>query len=84
MSTDTTTAAPELLIADDDDSRFRFKLGKRVYMRGWPAQPAIVTRHLLHISPAGVFWPHYLVTDAAGKEWRVSQLELSSKPVEVR
>ena len=85
MSTDTTTAAPELLIADDDDTRFRFKLGKRAYVRGWiNSEPVIITRRLLHLSVPGAFAPHYLVTDAAGKEWRISQLELSSKPVEAR
>jgi hypothetical protein len=84
MSTDTTPAAPELLIADDEDTRFRFKLGKRAYVRGWTAEPVVITRRLLHLSVPGAFCPHYLVTDAAGKEWRISQMELSSKPVEAR
>jgi hypothetical protein len=85
MTTDTTTAAPELLIADDDDTRFRFKVGKRVYVRGWLTQePVIITRRLLHLSTVGIFSPHYLCADAEGKEWRIAQLELSSKPVEAR
>jgi hypothetical protein len=85
MTTDTTTAAPELLIADDDDTRFRFKLGKRAYVRGWiNSEPVIITRRLLHLSTVGIFAPHYLCADAEGKEWRIAQLELSSKPVEAR
>jgi hypothetical protein len=82
--TDTTTAAPELLIADDD-TRFRFKLGKRAYVRGWiNSEPVIITRRLLHLSTVGIFAPHYLCTDAEGKEWRIAQLELSSKAIDVR
>ena len=83
--TDATTAAPELLIADDDDTRFRFKLGKRAYVRGWiNSEPVIITRRLLHLSTVGIFSPHYLCAYAEGKEWRIAQLELSSKPVEAR
>jgi hypothetical protein len=85
MTTDTTTAAPELLIADDDDTRFRFKLGKRAYVRGWIGnEPVIITRRLLHLSTVGIYSPHYEVADADGKGWRIAQLELSSKPVEAR
>ena len=84
MSTDI-TAAPELLIADDDDTRFRFKLGKRAYVRGWiSSEPVIITRRLLHLSAVGIFSPHYLCADAEGKEWRIAQLELSSKAIDVR
>jgi hypothetical protein len=84
MTTDTTTAAPELLIADDDDSRFRFKLGKSAYVRGWIAEPVVITRRLLHLSTVGIYAPHYLCADAGGKEWRIAQLELSSKPIDAR
>ena len=85
MTTDTTTAAPELLIADDEDSRFRFKLGKRAYVRGWIGNElVIITRRLLHLSTVGIYSPHYLCADAEGKEWRIAQLELSSKPGEAR
>ena len=85
MTTDTTTAAPELLIADDDDSMFRFKLGKRAYVRGWiNSEPVIITRRLLHLSTVGIYAPHYLCADAGGKEWRIAQLELSSKPIDAR
>lgn len=82
MSTDTTTA-PELILADDQDSRFRFRVGHYAYVRGWiGAEPVKITRRLLHLSTVGIFAPHYNAVDDTGKEWLLSQLELSTKSME--
>ena len=81
MSTDTTTA-PELILADDQDTRFRFRVGHYAYVRGWAGEPVKITRRLLHLSTIGIYAPHYNAVDDAGKEWRLSQLELSTKAME--
>ena len=78
MSTDTTTA-PELILANEADTRFRFKVGSHAFVRGRTGAPVKVTQRLLHLSVPGIYAPHYLAVDAEGKEWRFSQLELSSK-----
>jgi hypothetical protein len=77
MSTDTT--APELIIPDDQDTRFRFKVGAQAFVRGWTGAPVKITQRLLHLSVPGIYCAHYLAVDADGKEWRFSQLELSSR-----
>lgn len=78
MSTLATTA-PELIVADDADTRFRFRVGHYAYVRGWIGEPVKITQRLLHLSAAGVFAPHYLAMDDQGRQWRLSQLELSTK-----
>jgi hypothetical protein len=74
MSTDTTTA-PELILADDQDTRFRFNVGAQVFVRGWPGAPVKITQRLLHLSVPGIYAPHYLAVDAEGKEWHSALLE---------
>jgi hypothetical protein len=39
-----------------------------------------VIRELNYSAPNGIRCPHWLVRDAAGEEWMISQLELSSRP----
>jgi hypothetical protein len=57
---------------------WRFKPGAIVFVRGWPANTTgKVTAHLY-----GRGLPHYLIVDDAGHEWRVAQVELSSKPID--
>ena len=56
---------------------WRFIPGDLVHVRGWhPEEPAEVLAQITSRR-----WPHYLVRDVAGATWRVSQLELSSKPI---
>lgn len=56
---------------------WRFKPGQKVYVRGWPQdQPALILCQLMSYT-----FPHYFVADSEGAEWRIAQLELSSKPI---
>lgn len=56
---------------------WRFEPGDYVYVRSWPQDERAVVLCQL----AAHSWPHYLVMDSVGIEWRVSQLELSSRPI---
>jgi hypothetical protein len=57
---------------------WRFMPGDSVFIRGWgPLQSAVVLCQL-----EAYAWPHYLVADEDGNEWRISQLELSSRPLD--
>jgi hypothetical protein len=58
---------------------WRFKPGDRAYVRNWPPdQGVIITLRASHDFP---YFPHYFAVDDKGKEWLISQLELSSKPI---
>lgn len=56
---------------------WRFMPGDQVYIRNQKQQPAIVLAQL----ETSYVWPHYMVQDFDRRVWRVSQLELSSKPI---
>lgn len=56
---------------------WRFLPGDKAYVRDWPEEDSVLILAQLLAYP----WPHYLVADATGAEWRISQLELSSKPI---
>jgi hypothetical protein len=53
---------------------WRFIPGDTVHVCGWH-ETALVTQQV------PLRFPHYLVADADGAEWRVSQLQMSSKPI---
>lgn len=63
------------------DGLFRFKPGDLVYPRGWD-RAAMVVEGFLHTPEHGPPCPHYIVADRAHRQWRISQLELSGRPVE--
>ena len=57
---------------------WRFDLGQAVYVRGWSQDTtALITAK---VATSDVF-PHYLVVDADGKEWRIPQIHLSTSPI---
>lgn len=56
---------------------WRFEPGDHVYVRGWRQDETAVVLCQLDAHS----WPHYLVMDSEGIEWRISQLELSGKPI---
>lgn len=58
------------------NSVWRFKPDDRVFVRGWSAYGIILDR------VAGLAWPHYRIMDAEGDVFQVSQLHLSTKPLE--
>jgi hypothetical protein len=57
---------------------WRFMPGDHAFVRGWYPQHQVVVLCQLE----AYAWPHYLVADADGAEWRISQLELSSRPLD--
>ena len=57
---------------------WRFKVGDLVYIAGQPQFKAKVTAAFGHGRRS---WPHYLVTDYKGVEWRCCQIELSKSPI---
>jgi hydrogenase maturation factor len=59
---------------------WRFIPGDTVFVRGWPVDEAATVLTQL----SNRTFPHYLVADSAGIEWRVAQLQLSSKPIITR
>ena len=70
------------IVPDDNDRRCRFKVGDYAYVRGHRSQSVVIAKKLLHIAPfkyATLSLPHYLVVDANGQEWQVSQLELTTR-----
>jgi hypothetical protein len=56
---------------------WRFVPGDQVYVRGWPIDETA----LVIDQQSGLPFPHYLVVDGDSTEWRISQLELSRKPI---
>ena len=59
---------------------WRFKPGDPCWVRRWSQDhPATITEQLY-----GEGVPHYAVEDYMGREWRISQLELSSSPISKR
>jgi hypothetical protein len=58
---------------------WRFHEGATVYVRGWPVDET--GRVVGTIQPTRSGFPHYLVVDGGGGEWRVPQIHLSSKPI---
>ncbi len=50
--------------------------GDTAYVRNWPDGHSV-----LILNQCNTRWPHYIVVDATGNEWRISQLELSRKPI---
>ena len=58
-------------------SPWRFAPGDTAYVRGWHQSYAVTI--LCQLQNYG--WPHYIVADVNGGEHRLSQLELSSKPI---
>ena len=60
---------------------YRFQVGDECYVRHKPTDEAFtVVKRFLHESGL----PHYVVRDVAGIELRVSQLQLSSKPIKIK
>lgn len=59
---------------------WRFMPGKQAYVRGWDQDQTVLVLCQLESHA----WPHYMVVDARGDEWRISQLDLSSRPIEPR
>ncbi len=59
---------------------WRFALGDQVYVQGWPGNETAVVTAQQTINRAR--FPHYLIVDSVGIEWRVSQLHLSRSPIE--
>lgn len=58
----------------------KFQEGDRCYVRGKrPDQVLTVVDSFLHGAV-----PHYVLRDSAGRRWRVSQLQMSSKPIKER
>jgi len=55
---------------------WRFSPGDTAYVRGWPELHSV-----LIVDQCATAWPHYLVCDATGAQWRISQLELARKPI---
>ena len=60
------------------DNPWRFAAGDVVYVAGHEQQPAKVTWAICH---GLLSWPHYLVVDYKGREWRVPQQCLSRSPI---
>lgn len=56
---------------------WRFQPGARVYARGWGEEYTFTVIEQLH----GCGVPHYRLLDAVGDYWRMSQLELGTKPI---
>ena len=56
---------------------WRFQPGDAAYVRGWPQDYPCIVREHLH----GCVFPHYLLEDHLGGQWKISQLELSSSPI---
>ena len=60
---------------------WRFEPGDVVYVR----RQAQLTGTVLDYCFVESQWPHYLVRcNVTGAEWRISQLELSSKPIAIK
>lgn len=56
----------------------RFSPGDHVFVRGWPQnQTGVVTAAVLNRA-----FPHWYLVDEDGQEWLISQLELSSRPID--
>ena len=79
-----TLPAALLVEAGPDDSRFKFAIGATVFVVGQPQSSAKVVRHWLHIPDRGPACPHLDVIDEEGNVWRVSQLQLLSRPLTER
>lgn len=58
------------------NSVWRFQPDDRVFVRGWSSYGIILDRVV------GLAWPHYRIMDAEGDVIQVSQLYLSTKPLE--
>lgn len=56
---------------------WRFKTGQHAYVRGWAQDQNVVITSLVR----NCAFPHYLVVDGLGREWRIAQLNLSTKPI---
>jgi hypothetical protein len=56
---------------------WRFQPGAKVYARNWSEEQPLTVIEQLH----GCGVPHYRLLDAIGDYWRMSQLELSTKPI---
>ena len=56
---------------------WRFNPGDVAYVRGWPSDETAKVTAWIQKHP----FPHYLVVDSVGIEWKVAQVELSSKPI---
>jgi hypothetical protein len=56
---------------------WRFQPGDTCYVRGWGVDETVmILCQLLNYR-----WPHYIVLDTAGHEWRIRQLDLSSRRI---
>jgi hypothetical protein len=58
---------------------WRFKRGDLAYVRGW--RQHLTGRVQILDQLQGCVLPHYSAIDNAGTTWRISQLELSRRPV---
>jgi len=55
-----------------------FQEGDECYVRGKrPDQKFVVVERLNTESG----WPHFILRDKSGRRWRVSKLQMSSKPI---
>lgn len=59
---------------------WRFIPGDHVYVAGWPRDETAVVTAQQTVNR----WrfPHYLIVDSVGIEWRMSQLHLSRSPID--
>jgi hypothetical protein len=58
-------------------SAWRLQPGQQAFVRGWPQGETVLILAQLEF----IDWPHYIVADSNGAEWRISQLQLSSRPI---
>jgi hypothetical protein len=58
---------------------WRFIPGDQAYVRGW--RQDLSGQVMIIGQIAGGALPHYEAIDTAGTTWRISQLELSSRPI---
>lgn len=57
---------------------FKFREGDKCYVRGKrPDQVLVVVDRFNHTSG----FPHFILRDKSGRRWRVSQLQMSHKPI---
>ena len=59
---------------------WKFNLGQKVYVRNWPLKDVLYIKNRVE----GQTWPRYICQNPAGDCFMLSQLYLSSKPIEAR
>jgi hypothetical protein len=58
---------------------YRFKEGDEAYVRGWDQSTSVKVTTAVGFGDSA--FPHYMVIDAEGCEWRIPQVAMSSKPI---